>query len=136
MELSNDAGRITAAKIILDTNMLTAILGLKIDVFSEIERMLGKVDFFIAEQTIVELNRIAIKGGKEGKKAKIALKILGERKYGKIVVPEKECDDALLEMSGTGMIIATNDRELRRRIRKNNGKTIFIRQKKFVELEG
>ena len=43
------------AKVALDTNMLTAMLGLKIDVFEEIKRKLGKVEFIVVRQTLDEL---------------------------------------------------------------------------------
>ena len=122
-------------KVAIDTNMLTAILEFKIDVFEEITKKLGKIEFLILEQTIEELEKIKNTKGKEKKKAGFALKVLEKKKWRLEKIPNKNCDDALLELSEKA-IVATNDKELKKRIKEKGGEILFIRQKKFIEFDG
>ena len=43
-------------------------------------------------------------------------------------------DDALKKLSEEKTIIATNDKELKKRVKELNGQVLFLRQKKFLEL--
>ncbi|MCX8158531.1 MAG: nucleotide-binding protein [Candidatus Diapherotrites archaeon] len=121
-------------KVFLDTNILTAIGGLKIDVINEIKMMLGNVKFFIAKQTLKELQKLSKGRGKEAMKAKIARKIIESENIEIWENEEKDCDSALLKASNDA-VIATNDKELKKKIREKGGKVIFIRSKKILEME-
>ncbi len=65
--------------------------------------------------------------------AKIATKLL-ERVEILEVDPEVPTDRILLELSDD-YIIATNDRELRRKIRERGGTIIFLRELNHLEVE-
>ena len=121
-------------RVAIDTNMLTSMLELKIDVFYEIKKMLGNVEFIIVKQTLYELDKISERKGGEAKKAQFAKSVLKVKEFKVEDVDAENCDEALLKISGDA-VIATNDSALRKKIRKNNGKVIFIRQRKFIEME-
>jgi len=122
-------------KVAIDTNMLTAMLEFKIDIFEETKKMFGNVDFVILKKTISELEKITQRYGKEKKKAEFALKVLEKKNWRLIEVEAKNCDDALVKISND-YIIATNDKKLKKRIKENKGKVLFIKQKKFIGFDG
>ncbi len=122
-------------KVILDTNflMIPGLFG--VDIFRELPR---RLDFpfrlHIVSQTLDELDSIAEKGSKRDRvAAQIAKQLIKAKKINIIdYAPDKYADDALLELSEQeDVYIATQDRELKRRIKK---KKIILRQKKYIEL--
>jgi len=117
-------------RIILDTNFLLAISQFNIDIFSELERI---CDFpytvNVLDKTIDELNNIIkTPGAKDKAAAKLALAII----EGRIMVIESEgsyVDDILVSLADKDTIIATQDKELKRRIKYP---IITIKQKKYL----
>ncbi|MBU1120343.1 MAG: hypothetical protein ABIE23_00155 [archaeon] len=124
------------AKVSLDTNMLLAVNELKLDVFEEIKRKLGKVDFLIAGRVLNEMNELKKEGKKKEKGVLIAEKLIKINKC-KILKEGKEnnADEELIELSGKGVMIGTNDKELKKKIKEKGGRVIFIRQKKIIQIE-
>ena len=116
-------------KIILDTNFLIDCIRFKIDIKSEFR---GN-ELFIVESIIPEIERITKRKTKESSLAKIVLEIISNLKTLKSI--QKETDDSLIEYSKEGYAIATQDRTLKNKIKKTGGKTIYIRQKKYVSFE-
>ncbi len=51
-------------KVALDVNMIMAIRQFNIDIFSEIERILGKAEYFIPEHVSKEIEYLEKKGTK------------------------------------------------------------------------
>ncbi len=125
------AKRKKLVKVALDTNMLTAVGQLKIDIFQELKGKLGKVEFVIPEQVKKEIEKLAKKQGTR-RFANVALQLC--KKYGvkTVKIEANDADGALRELANRGYKIATNDRELRRRI---GERVIFIRQRKFIVAE-
>lgn len=122
-------------KVALDTSMLLSIGELKIDVFEEISKKLGKTQFFVIEPVQKELLKLSKQGKKLCLNAEIADRLL-KLNHAKILkVEEKNADRALEKLSQKGVIIATNDRELRKKIQAKSGRIILIKQKKFIEIE-
>ncbi|MAG20387.1 hypothetical protein CL618_03065 [archaeon] len=111
--------------ILLDTNFLLAIYQFKLDIFQEIQNI---ADFSYEIQTIDrvidELNTIT---GKDKKAANYALKIIKE-KHLKILKTEKGHTDDILVKLNNKAIIATQDKELKKRLKNY----ITIRQKKYL----
>ncbi len=122
-------------KIVLDTSFLVAAFELKVDILEEIFRVCDfKYELFVVDGTINELERL-INNSTLSKKqaAKYALKLI-QRHNIKILRAEKEhVDDALVALKD--YYIATEDAELKRRLRKKGIRILSIRQKKFVVLE-
>ncbi|MDO8538642.1 MAG: hypothetical protein Q7S21_07215 [archaeon] len=122
-------------KVVLDTNMLLSIVELKIDVFEEVRKKLGNCQFVIIEPVQKELLMLSKQGKKQSLKARIADRLIKLNHAKLLKVKEKTADLALEKLGANGYIIATNDKELRKNIKAKNGTTIFIKQKKFIEIE-
>ena len=118
-------------KIILDTNFLVAVDKFKIDIFSELR---GN-DLFTLDTVINELKKISHGKGKDSVSAKVALELIKNKGLKILKSKEKETDLSLLSYAKKGYIIATQDKILRDKLKKNRRKIIFIRQKKYVVFE-
>lgn len=120
-------------KIFLDTNFLMAILQLKIDIFSEIERIISQeYQIFVLDKTVDELNKIiSEQRTKEKKTAKFALDAIKLKNLNIYRTKDKKnVDDALFEISkDKDAIIATLDKELKKRLK---GDVLIVRQKRFL----
>lgn len=118
--------------IIPDTNILMAIGQFKIDIFSEIERAADfNYEIKVLDKTLGELEKIKEKGkGKDKAAAKLALAIIKKKKIKKIKTKEGTVDDILVELAGEGALVATQDKELKKRIKEAGGQVMTIRQGK------
>ncbi len=123
-----------ANKVAVDTNMLMAINQFGIDFFNEVKREMGNVEFIVPKQVNMELDGLAKEGKKNLSSVKIAKELMEKENVEVVVTSVKGTDDALVELAGKGAIIATNDIELKARIKEIGGKIIFLRQKKFLEI--
>jgi hypothetical protein len=116
-------------RVILDTNFLLAIGQFGIDVFSELERI---CDFpykvFVLDKTIGELNKVLTTGGKDKAAAKLALSLVKE-KVEVIRTSDGYVDDILVQLANGDNIVATQDKELKDRIKT---RVITIKQKKYL----
>ncbi|HLC36272.1 MAG TPA: hypothetical protein VJK05_01535 [archaeon] len=120
-------------KVALDTNMLLAIKKLKIDVFEEIKESIGKAEFLIPVQVIKEMQKLSEKNKNLEKASNIALQLIKKNKAKEIQSKEKDADKALIELAKKGIIIATNDKELKKKVLKVKGKILNIRKRKKIE---
>ncbi|MDP2906673.1 MAG: DNA-binding protein [Nanoarchaeota archaeon] len=116
-------------RVILDTNFLLAIGQFGIDVFSELERI---CDFpykvFVLDKTIGELNKVLTTGGKDKAAAKLALSLVKE-KVEVIKTSDGYVDDILVQLANEDNLVATQDKELKNRIKT---RIITIKQKKYL----
>ncbi len=118
--------------IILDTNFLLVPAQLKIDIFTEINRLFPeKVQLFIVDKSLNELDKVAAEGRQKEKLQVKLTKSLLKTQNIKILACDQEgsVDDLLVAFSKKGYSIATQDQELKRRIRHN---LLSIRQKKYI----
>ena len=125
-------------KVILDTNFLLIPGLFKVDVFEEIKNIMNdKYELFIMDGTIGELNKIIDNKNKSKDKlnAKIGLGLIDVKKVKKIHSEERNVDDAIVNIANKDTIVATSDRELKRRLRKNNVGLISLRKKQYLILE-
>ena len=128
-------------KIILDTNFLLIPAQFRVDIFSEIQRI---VDFpyqlCIVDKSLDELKNIA---EKQKKPSKLAVKLtLGLIKTKDLkIIPVKQgnsrasADDLIVELASKepgSYIIATQDRLLRQRLKEAKVNVIVLRQKKYL----
>ena len=115
--------------VIIDTNFLLAIGQFGIDVFSELERV---CDFpykvCVLDKTIDELNKVLNTGGKNKAAAKLALSLVKER-VEVIKTSDGYVDDILVQLADEDNIVATQDKELKNRIKT---RVITIKQKKYL----
>ncbi|RLE46449.1 ribonuclease VapC [Candidatus Woesearchaeota archaeon] len=123
-------------QIIPDTNFLIECTKNRIDLLDELTRILDfKFEVKIIDKTIEELDKIIQKGGKQGKTAKLTKTIIKAKKLKTIKTGKGYADNILLQKANKNTIIATQDKELKKRIRKKGMPVIIIRQKKYFKIE-
>ena len=127
--------------ILLDTNMLLLIAS-GLNVFEQIEEKLATRPIYIVLKPIIEeLEKLTRKSQPSiRRKAKFALEIA--KKYCKIIdieaSPKEKVDDIILEYATKhGVAVATNDKELRKKLRENGIPEIYLREEgMIIEIEG
>ena len=118
--------------VILDTNFLLIPVQFKVDIFSEIPNILeDEVEFVVPDKVIEELKRLRESKGKDSIAASVALTLLKKRKI-RVVKISWPVDRSLLEFDN--VIVATNDKVLRRRLKAKGIRTIYLRSKKYLEV--
>jgi len=118
--------------IALDTNFLLYAAKYKVDIVSELDRICDfSYKMVLPEQVLKELMEISTSGkGKDREAALLALQIANNFEIQKI--DAKSADDALLKLA-SGNVLATMDKELRKRFKKGkSARVIAIRQKKYL----
>lgn len=138
--------------IILDSNFILLPFQFKIDYLNEIRIILvGRLKFIIFQQILNELESKRRRDKKSTKFIRLLengiLYIDKNKKYYNIEILEdikeitEKTDDFLLRKSqelqiiGQNVYLATNDSELRRKAKRLNISTIFLRQKKYLSVE-
>jgi rRNA-processing protein FCF1 len=127
-------------KIILDSNFLFIPSQFKVDIFEELGNLLGQqFDPILLSPTKNELQEIARKGSpKMRRQVSLALKFAEKCHVIDVEKNSKETyDDVIVRVAAEWKCpVATNDRELRKRLRNLGVPVIFLRQKRRLELEG
>ena len=126
-------------KIILDTNFFFIPFKFKVDIFEELFNLLNqRFKPILLSSTQQELHGIIESSPKLKKQGNLAFEFAKkchlvnvERK------PTETFDDIILRVaSETKIPVATNDKELRKRLRKNGIPVIFLRQKCLLDIDG
>ena len=127
-------------RVILDSSFLFVPSQFNIDIFEELAKVLNrKYDPLVLSSTLEELHKIASGGSvKIRRQASFALKFAEKSKLITLKKGEGESYDdvvvrAALEM---GCSVATNDRELRRKLRQIKVPVIYLRQKTHLTIDG
>jgi len=114
--------------------MIPATLG--VDIFREINRICQfNYELYILDKSIEELSKIIEKAkGKEKRAAKTALALIKKKNIKIIKTHEKklDVDSILLNKAKKGAIIATQDAELKQKLKKIRVPYITLRQKKYI----
>jgi len=125
-------------KILLDTNFLLAVYQFKVDIFTQIDKISTfQYKIFILDKTIEELKNVVEKQkGKNREAAQIALKLIAIKNIEIIKTKgNKITDDAILDIAAKeDYIVATQDKDLKRRLIHHNVKVIVLRQKKILAI--
>jgi len=126
-------------RVILDSNFLMMPIQFHIDVFRELDELLNqKVETVIPFPVYEEIKRIACGKSKLAKEAKLALKIAEKSEVFEVKLgPGESTDDLIVRLASEwGCLVATNDRELRRKLRDLTVPVIYLRQKSRLAIEG
>ena len=124
-------------EVVIDTNFFMVPFQFNVDIISELEKKLPSYKLTTPSFVINEL-----KGLKKNNKGKIrlndnmALKLANSSKIEikDISLLENETvDDALLRVSE---VLATNDMELKKRAKAKGITIVYLRQKKYIVVEG
>ena len=128
--------------VIIDTNFLAVPVQSGVDIFEESERVLErKVEFQVLETVVEETTRrfARPRNARERRAFDVARNLL--QRCTIVEVPDSlrhlPVDDQILAYAQqTRGIIATNDRDLRRRARQRRIPVLFLRGGKRIELDG
>jgi len=129
-----------ALKIILDSNFLLVPTQFKIDIFEGIMNLLNQnYESIVLSTTMDELQSIAERGApKLRKQAEMALKLAEKCDLINVDRERNETNDDVIIRVAKQMkcLVATNDSELRKRLRNISIPVVYVRQKSRLELEG
>jgi len=125
-------------KILLDTNFLMACGQFKVDIFSQIDGITNfKYKIYILDKIIEELKKIVEEQkGKHKDAAKVALTLI-DIKHLEIIKTNsnKKTDDIIVDISSKNdFIVATQDKDLKRKLFNHNISVIILRNKKTLEI--
>ncbi len=110
--------------IILDTNFILTALKYKLDIISELNRIIDtKFEIAVLDKTLHEL-----KGKKLGK---LALELINRLKFKVIKTHSKGYVDSIL-LTMRDSVIATQDKELKEKLKNRKITVITVRQKKYL----
>ena len=113
--------------IILDTDFLVNSIKYKVDIITQIKENYPKQTIAIIDKTIDELKKV------NNINAKTALKLIKIKKVNIIKTSKNSTvDNLILKIAKKTDIIATQDQNLKKKLRDEGIKTITIRQKGYV----
>jgi len=123
--------------IILDTNFLVDCLSWKVDFFRELERIIPfTYRLMSVDKTLDELDTIITKGTPDVKiGARLANQLIMKKRIGIIITDKKGYTDTLiLNAADKDTIVATQDQDLKRKLKAKGIPVVIIRQKKYLEI--
>ncbi len=125
-------------KILCDTNFLLIPIRFGVDVFSVTDDALNDIsEFYVSSRVLDEINLLR-RDAKPSldKELLFALKMAERCKILEDRSTER-VDESLIELAKkTGMVIGTTDSELRKRAREAGVKVVYLRQKRYLILDG
>ncbi len=124
--------------LILDTNFLMIPHQQRVDIFREIERIIvARYDLLVPTGVIEELQGIQEEGGSDAIAAKVALQFIEDRdRHIHKIHSHGDVDEFILDFASNnpGSVVCTNDKELKRRLRKSRVPVVHLRGKNRLEL--
>jgi len=126
-------------KIIIDTNFLMIPGEFRVDIFSEIKSIANfPYKLMIIDKTVDELKMIISRNMTKSVDrlyAKIALGLIESQKIEKIHTQKSNVDDAIVDFADKDTLVATSDKELKKRLREKNVKIINLRKKQYLKID-
>jgi hypothetical protein len=124
--------------IYLDTNFIIKTIEWKIDLFGELDRICHfKFEVVLLDKVLNELADYGAEGGKKKETASVALLVLSKNKVKNVPAEGTgTVDDVLVKMAKKGDSVATQDQELKRRLKEKGVPAIVIREKGYLEFLG
>jgi rRNA-processing protein FCF1 len=123
-------------KLIIDTNFLLIPGQFRVDIFSEVERIMQEpFEFCVVEKSMEELNNLTIKGKEADRfSAKLGLVLAIQKNLKRLPCSkeDKTADDSIVSYANNDVVVATQDKALRDRVREKGGRIIGLRQKKYL----
>jgi len=123
--------------ILIDTNFLIECAKHRIDIHSELTRILDTTfEVAVLDRTLEELDVVAARGKKEGALAKLARTILLTKHVSIAMTSGGHTDKLLIDRADENHIVATMDRELKQKLKKKGQPVIIIRAERKLEYIG
>ena len=110
-----------------------------LDVFQEIEFLLQKkVDFIVPSAVKSELTSLSTRGAEGAAEASLALQLASRCRVVEVTLETNETvDDAIVKASQKlGAVVATNDIELKNRLKLLKVPVVYLRDKSKLEVDG
>ena len=127
-------------RVLLDTNFLMLPMRFGVDLRPELGRVLeASFSLAITPAVIDELRRLKTNvKTRELNNIEYALTIAeGLEKVDDVLCPGEDVDDQLVRLADMeGLIVATTDSELRQRIRQKYRPVVFMRQRRYLSIDG
>jgi uncharacterized protein len=124
--------------IILDTNFLLIPTQFKVDIFSEIDRIMQEpYELCIVDSTIDELEKLrTTESGRDKRAAGLALQLIKAKGIRHLKTEKNlNTDKLIVELAKSpDYVVATQDMALKRFLKQNNTEIIILRQKKHLKL--
>jgi rRNA-processing protein FCF1 len=124
-------------KIILDTNFLLIPFTEKVDIFDEIDRIVEEsYELFIIDTSLQELKKIhEEQKGKSKEAAKLALELVKKHPIEFLSGISDHVDDDIVALcKKDDYYVATQDKELKKKVKDLKRSIIILRQKNHLEL--
>ena len=126
------------SKILCDTNFLMVPLRFGVDIFQESEITLNDVaTFYVSSRVLDEIGILKKKAKPTFEKELLFAEKMAEKC---ILIHDDSCslvDDSLISLARKmDMILATTDSELRKKARSESVKVLYLRQKRYLILDG
>lgn len=125
-------------KILCDTNFLLIPLRFGVDVFNEADETLNDLtEFFVSSRVLDEINLL-----REGAKPSFEKELLFALKMAELCVlicdeSVTQVDDSLVQLAKNNkMVLGTTDSELRKKAREEGVRVIYLRQRRYLVLDG
>ncbi len=131
--MATDRVRNHRVTVIFDTNFILSCVKFGID-FSQVHTLIEKShEIVIPSNVLHELNTLDLKG-QDATARRIALDLIDEYP---VLTLEGKVDTSILTFAENHeCVVCTNDRKLRRSLRKKGIPTVFIRKRKYLEMDG
>lgn len=125
-------------KILCDTNFLLVPLRFGVDVFTEADEALNDLtEFCVSRRVLDEINLLRKKAKPSLEKELLFALKMAEQCELIEDKSETQVDDSLIHLAKRhNMVIGTTDSELRKKARKEGVKVIYLRQKRYLLLDG
>ncbi|MEM3030507.1 MAG: hypothetical protein QXH27_02120 [Candidatus Micrarchaeia archaeon] len=125
-----------AQPIVLDTSFLVSAAKYRLDLRGALTSLFGAFELVASERVIAELSALASSSQKDAPHARAALALLAN--FPVCVVPTNQpVDDWIVESAARdpSAVVATVDRELRRKLKDLKVRVLTVKGRKKIELE-
>jgi rRNA-processing protein FCF1 len=120
-------------KVLLDTNFMLVPYQFKLDIFNGIEKAIEAPHSFVIPTGVVNELKVLSKGrGKEGAAARFALKLVKLHKHESVESSGNVDEWILGYATERGIIVATNDRALREKLKRKRVKVLSLRSRSTI----
>ena len=122
-------------RVLLDANGLMVPVQFGVDVFTEIEGLVGSFEPVTLEEIVKELEGLSKGRGRDAAAAKVGLSLIRRCVVEKSPLSGVPVDDMIVDFADeTGCMVMTNDRRLRERLLDKNIDVISLRNQKTLEI--
>lgn len=125
--------------IILDTNFLLVPIRFRVDIFEETERVLNQlIKFAVTPSILKEIEYLKTKANPSFLRELVFVEKIIEKctVLNEPIIDGENTDDSIIRIaSSQGYYVGTSDKELRRKLREAGVRIVFLRQRRYLDVE-